>query len=113
MTFAFTLNLYTVLVLVIAILAIIDGIYRTRGRGGILPIVTIILAVLLGLSIFIAGIPLGTLALAILLLIALILVLIFRGSTRRGPVFITVIAIILDAVLILHNLGWLTIPGVF
>ncbi len=112
MTIAFTLNLYTILILVIAILAIIDGIYRTRGRGGILPIITVVLAVLLGLSAFIA-IPFGTQVLAILLLIALILVLVVRGSTKRGPVLITVVAIILDAVLILHNLGWLTIPGVF
>ncbi len=112
MTINFTLNLLTVLILVIAILAIIDGIYRTRGRGGILPILTIIVGVLLGLSAFIT-VPFGTQVLAIVLLILLILVLVFRGSTKRGPVLITVLAIILDAILILHNLGWLVIPGIF
>ncbi len=112
MTFAFTLNLYTILVLVIAVLAIIDGIARARGRGGVMPVITIILAVLLGLSVFIA-VPFGTQVLAVLLLISLILMLVFRGSVKRGPVLITVIAIILDAVLILHNLCWLTIPGIF
>jgi hypothetical protein len=112
MTIAFTLNLYTILILVVAILAIIDGIYRARGRGGVLPILTIIVAVLLGLSAFIS-VPFGTQVLAIVLLILLILVLVFRGSTKRGSVLITVLAIILDALLILHNLGWLTIPNVF
>jgi hypothetical protein len=112
MTLNLTINLLTILIVVIAILAIIDGIYRTRGRGGILPILTIVAGVLLGLSAFIT-VPFGTQVLAIILLVLLILVLIFRGSTRRGPVLITVLAIILDAILILHNLGWLVIPGVF
>jgi hypothetical protein len=112
MTIAFTLNLYTILILVIAILAIIDAVWRIRGRGGILPVLTLIVAVLLGLSAFIT-VPFGTVVLSIVLLILLLLVLIFRGSTRRGPILVTVLAIILDAILILHNLGWLTIPGVF
>ena len=112
MSFAFTINFFTILVLVTAVLAIIDGVYRARGKGGVLPIITIVLGVLLALTQFVV-LPFGLLIIAILLGIALVLGLVFRGGVRRGGFLITVVAIILDALIILKALGWLTIPGLF
>jgi hypothetical protein len=112
MSFAFTINFFTILVLVTAVLAIIDGVSRARGKGGILPIITIVLGALLALSQFIV-LPFGLLIIAILLLIALVIVLVTRGGVKRGSVVITLIAIVLDAVIILNQLDWLHIPGLF
>jgi hypothetical protein len=46
----------------------------------------------------------------IVLEIVLILLLIFRGSVRRGFAAITVVALILNTILLFTTLGWLHIP---
>jgi hypothetical protein len=106
------LNLLEILIIVTGVLAVIDSVVRVRGRRGVLAIVELIAGVLLILSNFIT-LPhiLGQTIMQVVLEVVLILLLIFRGGTRRGGVAITIITLILNTVLILLTLGWITIPG--
>jgi hypothetical protein len=106
------MNLLEILIIVTGVLAVIDALVRVRGRRGILAIVELIAGVLLILSNFIT-LPhiLGQTIMQIVLEVVLILLLIFRKGTRRGGVAITIITLILNTVLILLTLGWITIPG--
>jgi hypothetical protein len=107
-----TLSWLLVIGLVGAILALIDGIIRVRGRGtAILAVIEIIVAALFILSFFVS-VPFGGLILAIATLIVLILQLVLRGSTRRSGVGLTVIAIVLVLIWIVLEQGWIVIPGI-
>ena len=111
-----TVNLLFIITILAGALALYDGIARVRGRSSnsILAIAEIIFAALMLVSLFVAfPAPLGLLTWAILLLITLLLVLILRGSTRRGVWIVTIIALILTAVVVLVGLGWLSVPGLF
>lgn len=106
------------LLLILTILAgafsIYDGIARLRsGRGGaIIGIAEIIFAVFMLLTFVVAfPAPLTFLTWCILLEIALVLGLIVRG-VRRGTWVVTVVALLLNTVVLLVTLGWLSIPGV-
>src|SRR4051812_12480325 len=104
------------------ILALIDGITRARGGAAILAILQIIVSVLFLVSLFVRGIPLSigeleftTPLLGFILVILLLIQLAFRGSTRRGGVAITLIAIILLIIWFVFGLGArldLYVPGV-
>jgi hypothetical protein len=107
-----TLSWLLVIGLAGAILALIDGIIRVRGRGtAILAVIEIIVAALFILSFFVA-VPFGGLILAIATLIVLILQLVLRGSTRRSGVGLTVVAIVLVLIWIVLAQGWIVIPGI-
>lgn len=107
-----TLSWLLVIGLVGAILALIDGIIRVRGRGtAILAVIEIIVAALFILSFFVS-VPFGGLILAIATLIVLILQLVLRGSTRRSGVGLTVVAIVLVLIWIVLEQGWIVIPGI-
>ena len=107
-----TLSWLLLIGLVGAVLALIDGIIRVRGRGtAILAVVEIIVAALFILSFFVP-VPFGSLVLAIVTLIVLILQLVLRGSTRRSGVGLTVIAIVLVLIWIVLAQGWIVIPGI-
>lgn len=111
-----TVNLLFIITILAGALSLYDGIARVRGRGAnsILAIAEIVFAALLLVSLFVTfPAPLGLLTWAILLLITLVLVLVLRGSTRRGVWVVTVIALILTAIVVLVGLGWLSIPGLF
>ena len=113
MTVSFTL--LTLITIVAAALAIYDGIARLRGKrsNSILAIAELVFSVLMVLSVFIAfPSPFSTLLFAIILEGVLLLVLLFRGTGRRGATMITTIAIILIAIVILIAAGWLRIPGI-
>lgn len=116
MTISYTFTLLSVLLFVTAIVAIIDGVARLRGRRGVgvLAVIEIIAAILLILTQFVViSTFLGSaFILEIILGVDLLLLLLFRGSVRRGFAAITVIALILDIVLLLFSLGWLHIPGI-
>jgi hypothetical protein len=111
------ITLITLVALAAGVLALIDGIIRVRGRGtAILAVIEIIVAALF----LIAFIPplaavvptlVSTVTLAVVLLIVLVLQLIIRGSTRRGSIAITVIALVLLALWLIVALGWVSIPG--
>lgn len=115
MTISYTFTLFSVLLFVTAILAIIDAVTRLRGRRGVgvLAVVELIAAILLILTQFVViSTFLGSaIILEIILGVVLLLLLIFRGSVRRGFAAITVIALVLDIALLLFSLGWLHIPG--
>lgn len=107
-----TLSWLLVIGLVGAVLALIDGIIRVRGRGvAIVAVIEIIVAALFILSFFVV-VPFGSLVLAIATLIILIVQLIVRGSTRRSGVGLTVVAIILVLIWIVLAQGWIVIPGI-
>jgi hypothetical protein len=107
-----TLSWLLLIGLIGGVLALIDGIIRVRGRGtAIVAIIEIIVAALFILSFFVA-VPWGSLILAIVLLVVLIVQLVLRGSTWRAGVTITVIAIILTLIWIVLTQGWIIIPGI-
>jgi hypothetical protein len=107
-----TLSWLLLIGLVGAVLALIDGIIRVRGRGtAILAVIEIIVAALFILSFFVP-VPFGSLVLAIVTLVVLILQLVLRGSTRRSGVGLTVIAIVLVLIWIVLAQGWIVIPGI-
>lgn len=90
-----------------AVLALIDGIVRVRGRSALLAILEIILAALLILSLFVQ-IPLGQFALSLALVVVLIIQLVVGG--RRG--WLGAIALILLGLFLLLTPDRLIIPGV-
>jgi hypothetical protein len=107
-----TLSWLLVIGLVGAILALVDGIIRVRGRGvAIVAVIEIIVAALFILSFFVA-VPFGSLVLAIATLIILIVQLVVRGSTRRSGVGLTIVAIILVLIWLVLAQGWIVIPGI-
>jgi hypothetical protein len=106
-----TLSWLLLIGLVGGVLAVIDGAGRTRGRGTpILAVIEIIVGALWVLSMFFPAIPFGTVTLAIVTAIVLVVQLVLPG--RRGGSAMTIIALILTAVWIVLALHWLTIPGV-
>ncbi len=121
-TFAIELSLMFFIAAAGGILALIDGITRARGGGAVVAVLQIIASVLFLISLFVRGIPLAigeleftTPLLGFILVILLLIQLAFRGSTRRGGVAITLIAIILLIVWFVFGLGArldLYIPGV-
>jgi hypothetical protein len=114
-SFSYTFTLLSVLLFITAILAIIDAVARLRGRRGVgaLAVIELIVAILLILTQFvvITGFLGSAKIIEIILGVVLLLLLIFRGGTRRGFIAITLVALILDIALLLFTLGWLHIPG--
>jgi hypothetical protein len=111
----FTLSLLNILIIIVGILAIVDGIGRLRGRGAssILAIAELVLGVLLLLTFFWATIAPGLLLIAVLLEVVFIIILVVRGGGRgRGWIGITAVAALINLIVILRLLGVLVIPGV-
>jgi hypothetical protein len=107
-----TLSWLLLIGLIGGVLALIDGILRVRGRGtAIVAVIEIIVAALFILSFFV-NVPWGSLILAVVLLIVLIVQLVLRGSTYRSGVTITVLAMVLIAIWIVLAQGWIVIPGI-
>lgn len=111
-----TIDLLFVITILAGVLGLADGIARVRGRGAstIIAVAEIVFAALLLVSLFIAfPAPLTLLTWAILLEIALLIALFIRGGVRRGTWAITIIALVLNTIVVLVNLGWLHVPGLF
>ncbi len=109
-----TISWLLIVTILAAALALVDGISRLRGRrsNSILAIAELLFAALMLLSIFFAfPAPLGTFLFAVLLEVVLILILLIRGAGAKGVSAVTVIALILNSVVVLIAAGWLTIPG--
>ena len=109
-----TITLLLVITVLAGALSLYDGIVRLRGKRGnsILAIVEIIAAALMLLALFgilTTSIPIGILSL--ILEIVLILQLVIRGSTRRGGAAITIIALILNTVVLIVAFNIFQIPG--
>lgn len=91
--------------------ALFDGINRLRGRGtNILAIAEIVVAILMLISIFVSipGIA-GTLVLAIILEIILLVSLFVRGG--RGVSIVAIVALVLTTIVVVVGLNWVTIPA--
>lgn len=109
-----TLSWLLIITILAAALALFDGISRLRGRrsNSVLAIAELIFAVLMLISIFFTfPAPLGTLLFAIILEVILLLILLVRGAGAKGVSTITIIALILNSIVVLIALGWLIIPG--
>lgn len=119
-TLGFTLTLMFVVAAAGGVLALVDGITRTRGGGAILAVLQIIVAVLFLLSLFVIGLPLRigdveftSPLLGLILVILLLVQLAFRSGTRRGGAVLTLIAIVLLVVWFVFGIGArVSIPGV-
>jgi hypothetical protein len=97
--------------LVGGVLALVDGIWRLRARGGstVVGIIEIVVAGLFVLSLFLTGIPFGSLVLGIATLVVLAVALFAGGRTGRT---LTIIALVVIVVWLILVNGWLVIPGV-
>ncbi|MBM7831883.1 asparagine N-glycosylation enzyme membrane subunit Stt3 [Agromyces cerinus] len=105
-----TLSWLLIIALVGGALALVDGIRRLRGRGGsVVGIIEVIVAALFVLSLFLPGIPFGSLVLGIATLVVLVVALITRGRTGLA---LTISAIVLVALWLVLVNGWLVIPGI-
>lgn len=121
-TFGFALTLMFIVAAIGGILALIDGVIRTRGGAAVLAVLEIIVAVLFLISLVIKGFPIAIGGveftqplLALILVIILLIQLAFRGGTNRSGVAITLIAIILLVIWFVFGLGAridLYVPGV-
>lgn len=112
----FTVNLLFVITLLAGVVSLYDGIVRVRGRraSSIIAIAEIVFAALLLVALFVAfPAPLTLLTWAILLEITLLIALLLRGGIRRGALVITIIALVLNTIVVFVTLGWLHIPGLF
>jgi hypothetical protein len=111
-----TINLLFIITVLAGVLGLVDGIARLRGRGGsmIIGIAEIVFSVLLLIALFGAlPVPFGLLTWALLLELALVLGLFVGGRVRRGGLIITVIALVLNTIVVLVTLDWLHVPGLF
>lgn len=104
---------FTLLVLIGVIggaLALVDGIWRLRARGGstIVGVIEIIVAALFILSFFVP-IPWGSVVLGVATLIALVVALFAGGRTGRGLTIAAIAVIAIWFVLVNH---WIVIPGI-
>lgn len=112
-----TINLLFVITVLAGVLALIDGIARLRSRRGggtIVGIAEIIFAAMLLVSLFVAlPAPFGLLTWALLLEVALLIGLFVGGRGRGGGLVLTIIALVLNTIVVLVHLGWLSVPGLF
>ncbi len=112
-----TLSWLVILTVLAAALAIFDGAGRLRGKRGtrgtsLLPIAEIAAAALMLVSVFTAlPAPFTTFLFAVILEVVLVLILVLRGAGRKGTPAITIVALILNTVVVLISAGWLHIPG--
>ena len=106
-----TLSWLLLIALAGGVLALVDGIWRLRARGGstVVGIIEIIVAGLFLLSLFLPGIPLGSLVLGIATLMVLAVALFAGGRTGRT---LTIIALVLMVIWLILVNRWLIIPGI-
>jgi hypothetical protein len=105
-----TLSWLLLLALAGGVLALVDGIWRLRARGGstVVGIIEIVVAGLFLLSLFVTGIPFGALVLGIATIVVLAVALFAGGRTGRT---LTIIALVLLVIWLILVNGWIVIPG--
>ncbi|MRG59498.1 hypothetical protein GE115_06370 [Agromyces sp. CFH 90414] len=105
-----TLSWLLLIGLIGGVLALVDGIWRLRARGGstIVGVIEVIVAALFILSFFVP-IPWGGLVLAVATLIALVVALFAGGRTGRG---LTIAALVVIGIWIILVNHWIVIPGI-
>ena len=106
-----TLSWLLLIALAGGVLALVDGIWRLRARGGstVVGIIEIVVAGLFLLSLFLPGIPFGSLVLGIATIIVLAVAMFAGGHTGRT---LTIIALVLMVIWLVLANRWLIIPGI-
>ena len=103
-----TLSWLLLIALAAGILAVIDGILRLRGKGGtVVGIVELVAGGLFLISLFVP-IAFGSMVLAVVTAIALVIALIVRGKSSMG---LTIAALVLVVIWIVLANHWVVIPG--
>ncbi|GAA1957463.1 hypothetical protein [Microbacterium deminutum] len=102
-----TLSWLLLIALVGGILAVVDGILRLRGKGGtVVGIIELVAGGLFLISLFVP-IAFGSLVLAVVTVIALIIALVLRGKSGIALTIVSLVLLVVWIVLINH---WLIIP---
>ncbi|WP_349425308.1 hypothetical protein [Microbacterium sp. LWS13-1.2] len=105
-----TLSWLLLIALIGGAVALFDGILRVRGKGNtVVGIIEIVVAALFILSLFLPGIPFGSLVLAIATLIVIVVGLLLRGRQGIG-IAIAALAVIALWIVLVNR--WLVIPGI-
>jgi hypothetical protein len=105
-----TLSWLLLIAIIGGALALFDGILRVRGKGNtVVGIIEIVVAALFILSLFLPGIPFGSLVLAIATLIVIVVGLLLRGRQGIG-IAIAALAVIALWIVLVNR--WLVIPGI-
>jgi hypothetical protein len=103
-----TLSWLLLIALVAGILAVVDGILRLRGKGNtVVGIVELVAGGLFLISLFVP-IAFGSMVLAVVTAIALVIALILRGKSSMG---LTIAALALIVIWIVLANHWVVIPG--
>jgi len=106
-----TLSWLLLIALIGGVLALVDGIWRLRARGGntVVGVIEVIVAALFLLSLFVSGIPWGSLVLGVATLIVVVVALFLGGRTGRGVTIAAAVVVAIWLVLVNH---WIVIPGI-
>ena len=106
-----TLSWLLLIALIGGVLALVDGIWRLRARGGntVVGVIEVIVAALFLLSFFVPGIPWGSLVLGVATLIVVVVALFLGGRTGRGVTIAAAVVVAIWLVLVNH---WIVIPGI-
>ena len=106
-----TLSWLLLIAVIGGVLALVDGIWRLRARGGntVVGVIEVIVAALFLLSLFVPGIPWGSLVLGVATLIVVVVALFLGGRTGRGVTIAAAVVVAIWLVLVNH---WIVIPGI-
>ena len=104
-----TLSWLVLIALVGGILAVVDGVLRLRGKGGTAVGLFELIAGLLFLISLFVPIAWGSIVLAVVTAVALIVALVVRG---KSAVALTIVALILVVAWIVLANRWIVIPGI-
>ena len=106
-----TLSWLLLIALIGGVLALVDGIWRLRARGGntVVGVIEVIVAALFLLSLFVSGIPWGSLVLGVATLIVVVVALFLGGRTGRGVTIAAAVVVAIWLVLVNH---WIVVPGI-
>ena len=102
-----TLSWLLLIALIGGVLALVDGIWRLRARGGntVVGVIEVIVAALFLLSLFVPGIPWGSLVLGVATLIVVVVALFLGGRTGRGVTIAAAVVVAIWLVLVNHRIG--------
>ena len=104
-----TLSWLLLIALVGGILAVVDGVLRLRGKGGTAVGLFELIAGLLFLISFFVPVAMGSIVLAVVTAIALIVALVVRG---KSGVALTIVSLVFVVAWIVLANRWVVIPGI-
>jgi hypothetical protein len=107
----FTVAPMLVLIGITGLLALIDGVNRTRRRGSntVLAVLELVLGIAVLITLF-ATLPVPFLWVIVGLEIVLALTLVVGGRGSRKAPALTIVALVLNSLVLVLTLGWVDIP---